>query len=76
MVRESEGHRNELTHNGALIIFPTSKKKFYFGTKRNEKGSIPNEEVETCIAETVQGFYDFLIFYNSHFGTKSGKSPM
>ena len=64
------GHRNELTHNGALIIFPTSKKKFYFGTKRNEKGFIPNEEVETCIVETFQGFCNFLIYYNSHFGAK------
>lgn len=67
---KARGHRNELTHNGALIIFPTSKKKFYFGTKRNKKGGIPNEEVETCIAETFQGFCDFLTFYNSHFGAK------
>ncbi len=70
--KKVKGHRNELTHNGALIIF-TRLKKFYFGTKRNEKGFIPNEEVETCIAETFQGFCDFLIFYNSHFGTKSLK---
>lgn len=68
--KKVRGHRNELTHNGALIIFPASKKKFYFGTKRNEKGFIPNEEVETCIGETFQGFCDFLIFYNSHFGDK------
>jgi len=68
-------HRNELTHNGALYIFPTSKKKFYFGTKRNEKGFIPNEEVENCIAETFQGFCNFLIYYNSHFGAKRLKIP-
>jgi len=61
-------HRNELTHNGALIIFPSSTKSFYFGTKRNEKGFIPNEEIEACIVETFKGFCDFLTYYNSHFG--------
>ena len=63
------GHRNELTHNGALNIFFSSN-KLYFGTKRNKKRGIPTEEVETCIAETSQGFCDFLIYYNSHFGAK------
>ena len=62
------GHRNELTHNGALIVFSSSNKKFYFGTKRNEKGFIPSEEVKTCITDTFQGFCNFLIYYNSHFG--------
>ena len=62
-------HRNELTHNGALNIFFSSN-KLYFGTKRNKKRGIPTEEVETCIDETFQGFCDFLIYYNSHFGAK------
>ena len=39
---KAKTHRNELTHNGALNVFPSSDNKYYFGTKRNEKGSIPN----------------------------------
>jgi hypothetical protein len=69
-------HRNELTHNGALFIFPTSTKKFYFGTIRNKKGFIPNEEVEACIVETFKGFCGFLIYYNSHFGAKTLQIPL
>jgi hypothetical protein len=64
-------HRNELTHNSALIIFITSTNKFNFGTERNKKGFIPNEEVGAFIVETFKGFCDFLVFYNSHFGAKT-----
>jgi len=67
---KAKTHRNQLTHNGALIIFPSSNKKYYFGTKRNKKGFIPNEEVQNCIEKTYEGFCNFLLYYNSHFGIK------
>jgi len=67
-------HRRELTHNGALIIFPSSTKSFYFGTIRNEKGFIPNEEIEAFVVETYKGFCDFLVYYNSHFGVLTPNS--
>lgn len=77
-------HRNELTHRGALIIFPTSKNDFFFGTKREKKEFVPNGEelevtqtyilnfeVKSFINETFQEFLNFLKYYNSYFANKS-----
>ena len=47
-------HRNELTHSGALFIFPRSKNEFFFGTKREKKEFVPNgEELEVLEPFTI-----------------------
>ena len=63
-------HRNELTHNGALIMFPSSNNKWFFGTHRNDKGFIPNYEIKQYITDSHTGFINFLLYYNSHFAKR------
>jgi len=69
---EVKKHRNELTHSGALIMFPSSNNKWYFGTYRENK-SIPNQEVKNFITDSYTNYIKFLIFYNKFFGARAFK---
>jgi hypothetical protein len=67
---EFREHRKHLTHYHPLVTFRSSKGSVFFGTKRDEKGFIPNFDVSKFINLTANNVLEFLEFYDNYFGSK------
>ncbi len=64
-------HRNNLAHDRSLFFFwAKNPPRLFFGTKRNDKDFIPNQDALEYVNETASGLIEFLCYFNSYFGNK------
>jgi hypothetical protein len=68
---ELKGHRDDLTHYTTIYFFwGEYPPKPFFGTRRNYKGFIPNQDVMVYVRNTTDSLIEFLRFFNNHFSNK------
>ncbi|MFC2014157.1 hypothetical protein ACFLU8_04745 [Chloroflexota bacterium] len=64
-------HRNNLTHDtGPFLFWGQKPPKLFFGTKRNEKEFIPNQDALEYVNKIANGLIEFLFYFNSYFSKK------
>ncbi|MBI4286237.1 MAG: hypothetical protein HY670_10155 [Chloroflexi bacterium] len=68
---ELNEHRNNLAHDrSAFFLWGKNPPKLFFGTKRNSRDFIPNQDALQYANETANGLMEFLCYFNGYFGKK------
>lgn len=64
-------HRGNLTHDTSLFFFWGQRPpRLFFGTKRNDKDFIQNQDALEYVNETANGLIEFLFYFNSYFSKR------
>jgi hypothetical protein len=64
-------HRGNLTHDTSIFFcWGQRPPKLFFGTKRNDRDFIPNQDALEYVNKTANGLIEFLLYFNSYFSKK------